>query len=350
MVKMVFNNRKFGALLLLVLMTCGGCTKQADPKSEPMPEVKPKFSVPVGFAPIDYPLDNQYDTARVALGRDLFFDPILSLDSSVSCGSCHLFGQAFTNPNAVPLGFAGRRGKRNTPTLTNVAYNTSFFWDGGVPSLEQQVIAPIESEFEMNLPITEAINRLQTFKDYKARFMRVYGQAPDLYGLSRSIAAFERTLVSGNSPFDQYTYQGISTALNQDQLAGRGLFMSDSLNCTACHAGFNFTNQTFQNNGLALVYQDEGRQRVSVRVQDIAKFKVPTLRNLVYSAPYMHDGSINTLEAVIRHYETGGQPHPSRSRLLKPFSLSNQQRNQLVAFLESLSDPTFVTNTALYPR
>ncbi len=342
--------KKFVALVLL--LTCGGCSKPSDPAAspDPLPDKKPIFAIPAGLPPIDYPLDNRYDTARVALGRDLFFDPVLSLDSSVSCGSCHLFGQAFTNPNAVPLGFAGRQGKRNTPTLTNVAYNSSFFWDGGVPSLEQQVIAPIESEVEMNLPITEAVNRLQTFKDYKARFIRVFGQAPDLYGLSRSIAAFERTLVSGNSPFDQYTYQGITSALTLDQLAGRDLFMSDSLNCSGCHSGFNFTNQTFQNNGLALVYQDEGRQRVTVRVQDNAKFKVPTLRNLIYSAPYMHNGSITTLEAVIRHYETGGQSHPSRSRLLKPFRLSNQQRNQLVAFLESLSDPTFVTNTRVRPR
>jgi cytochrome c peroxidase len=178
---------------------------------------------------------------------------------------------------------------------------------------------------------------------------KAFGRAPDPYVITRALAAFERTLVSGDSPFDQWYFQGKNEAVDHDVVRGFALFQSDRLGCNQCHNGFLFTNQSFANNGLYEEYTDPGRYRFTGLETDRAVFKIPSLRNIALTAPYMFDGSLPTLDAVIDHYQTGGKAHPNKSPLLKPFQLTPQERSELLAFLRSLTDEQFVNNSNFLP-
>lgn len=309
-----------------------------------------ELEIPKGFPQPEIPDDNQLTAKRVALGKKLFFDPILSLDSSISCGSCHFQAHAFSDTVLVSTGVHGRNGTRNAPPLFNLAWSRSFFRDGGVPTLEMQVLSPIETEEEMHLNIVVAVERLKQHPLYPALIREAYGRETDVFSITRAIAAFERTLISGNSRYDQYIFQGNTAALSDTELAGMELFFNDKTNCSVCHAGFNFTNQQLENNGLQENYEDDpGRMRITLRPGDEGKFKVPSLRNIALTAPYMHNGSLASLEDVIDHYASGGSEHVNKNKLISGFEISEKEKQALIAFLRSLTDSEFTKNEAFYP-
>ncbi|MDO8365154.1 MAG: cytochrome c peroxidase [Saprospiraceae bacterium] len=292
----------------------------------------------------EIPADNVLTKSRVELGRRLFYDPALSADSTRSCGSCHSAYLAFSDSTSVSLGIENRPGTRNSPSLANVAYQKKLLREGGVPTLEMQILVPIQEHNEFDFNILRVAERLQKMPEYVAMAKKAYDRVPDAFVITRSIAAFERTLLSGDASYDQYAFQGKNDALSASEKRGLDLFQSDRLQCSKCHAGFLFTNQDFMNNGLYEDYPDSGRFRLTGLEVDRGVFKVPSLRNIGLTAPYMHDGSLTTLEAVIDHYHTGGKSHPNKSALLKPFSLTGQERADLLAFLRSLTDHKFITN------
>jgi len=301
------------------------------------------FELPKGFPAITFPEDNAYTKARWELGKMLFYDNVLSLDSSINCGSCHKASLAFSDNVALSDGVKSRPGTRNSPTLANVAYHPYYTREGGVPTLEMQVLIPIQEHNEFAFNIVKAGERLAKDSQYVAMSQRAYKRAPDYYVITRALANFERTLISGNSPFDKYTYQGQNEALNEVEKAGMELFFSKKTNCSSCHSGFNLTNYAFENNGLYESYEDNGRMRLTNNAEDEALFKVPTLRNIALTAPYMHNGSMATLKEVIDHYNKGGKEHHNKNKLVKPLKLTEQEKGQLIVFLESLTDQQFIT-------
>jgi cytochrome c peroxidase len=297
---------------------------------------------PTGFPQPDVPADNALTKSRIALGKRLFFDPILSRDSSSSCASCHAPYLAFSDSTATSLGVENRLGSRNSPSLANVAYQKKLMREGAVSTLEMQVSVPIQEHNEFDFNMLLAVERLKNRSDYVAAAQKAYERAPDAFVLTRAIAAYERTLISGNAPFDKWFFQNQNTALSASAKNGYALFNSEKLNCGKCHEGFLFTNQTFANNGLYADYPDLGRFKLTGLASDKAVFKVPSLRNIALTAPYMHDGHLKKLDDVINHYQTGGQPHPNKNPLLKPFILTPQERVDLLAFLNSLTDVEFI--------
>lgn len=332
-------------ILILAAMSASIVSCSIDPEV-PASDLNFSWQVPQGFPPIPYPADNLPSSDRIALGKELFFDPILSVDSTISCSSCHLPELAFTDNRSVSLGVEGRQGFRNAPTLANVAYAPYMLMDGGNPNLELQIFVPVEDHNEMDFNMVLLTERLSANSYYNQRFVEVFGTAPSPYGITRALAAFERTILSGNSIYDQFQ-QGQS-GMSESALRGMELFFSDDLSCSGCHSGFNFTNWAFENNGLyATYYPDSGRARITRDPADAGKFKVPTLRNISVTGPYMHDGSLASLEEVIEHYNSGGQDHPNKSSLIQPLGLSIEQKNDLIRFLETLTDPTFLIDPTL---
>jgi cytochrome c peroxidase len=225
-----------------------------------------------------------------------------------------------------------------------VAYHPYYLREGGVPTLEMQVLVPIQEHNEFDFNIVLVAERLNTDPEYVVMAMEAYGRAPDPFVITRSIACFERSLLSGSSAYDQYVQNNNTGALTPGQVRGMNLFFSERANCAVCHGGFNFTTYAFENNGLYDDYADPGRFRLTGKEEDKALFKVPGLRNVALTAPYMHDGSIATLEAVVDHYISGGQNHPHKNPIIKPLDLTLSERNDLVEFLTSLTDETFITN------
>lgn len=320
-------------LTITILLT--SCQKAELPYALPLPN---------GFTMPEIPEDNQLSKERVALGKQLFFDPILSRDSSISCSSCHLQEHAFADPRQLSVGIEGRLGLRNSPSLANIAYRESFFYDGGVPTLELQVAAPIEDHNEMDFNLVDLVARLKAHPTYPAEFKAAYGTDPSAYSLSRAVASFERTLLSGNSAYDQLK-NGNTNALNASAKRGMQLFFSERTACGSCHSGVNFTNEEFINIGLYNDFSaDPGRRRVTTLQDDIGKFKVPSLRNVAVTAPYMHDGSMATLEDVVDFFNGGGQAHPNKSPMIQALGLSDQEKADIVAFLKSLTDYDFLTD------
>jgi cytochrome c peroxidase len=212
-----------------------------------------------------------------------------------------------------------------------------------VRTLELQALAPIENPLEMDLPLPEAEQRLREHPDYPALFRQAYGREPDLFGLTRALAAYQRSLISARSPYDRYLL-GDSSALDADQKAGKEIFFSERAECFHCHTGVLFSDFSFQNNGLYEVYTDSGRAVITGNPRDVGRFKVPSLRNVALTAPYMHDGSLPTLESVIDHYMSGGKRHRNKSHFLRPFDLNETEKRQLIAFLHSLTDSEFITD------
>ncbi|MEL7222093.1 MAG: cytochrome c peroxidase [Bacteroidota bacterium] len=306
------------------------------------------FDVPEGFpAPAD-PDENLISAAKVALGKRLFYDPILSSDYTISCNSCHKQGYAFADQVAISPGVEGRLGLRNAPSLVNLAYVSVFHKDGGVPKLDMQAGTPIEDADEMNLPIQQAAERLNAIPSYEDAFYQAYGKPANSFTITRALAAFIRTMISGDSPYDQYTFQGKAAAMTAAQLRGQALFFSDRLACSSCHSGFNFAQDSFFNNGLKLNYgRDPGRQRVTIDTLDVGKFRVPSLRNVARTAPYMHNGSLPDLEGVVEHYNQGGVGHPLQDRRIKVLALSPTEKEDLIAFLNALTDEGFIKNEGL---
>ena len=298
------------------------------------------IEIPFGFPEFIVPKDNPLTEAKIELGKKLFFEKLLSRDSSISCASCHNPKYAFTDGLVKAKGIKDREVTRNTPTLTNIAYNTSFLRDGVNPSLEAQVIVPIHEKNEFDFHILLAAERLKKKKEYVDLSFAAFGEVPNPKVISNAIASYERTLISGNSRYDQFTFQKDSTALSNNELRGMHLF--NKHNCVSCHSGFNFTNGEVVNNGLYKDYPDIGKMRVTLDPKDKGAFKVPSLRNVAITAPYMHDGSIKSLEAVIDHYIRGGYDNPNKDKRVKGIKLSENDKQDLVAFLKCLTDSSFI--------
>jgi len=333
-----------GALFCLLIVAA--CT---DDLPTPIPVAGPyQLSIPMGFPEPEIPADNELTYERIALGKKLFYDPVLSLDSTKSCASCHHASLAFSDSTAVSLGIEGRKGTRNSPSLANVVYQKALLREGGIPTLEMQILVPVQEHNEFDFNIVVIGERLQGMIEYVEAAQECYGRTPDAFVITRAIAAFERTLISGDSKFDQFYFQGNDEALTDAEKRGLELFNSERLSCAKCHEGFLFTNQGFANNGLYEQYSDPGRFRLTGLESDRAVFKVPSLRNVGLTAPYMHDGSLKNLESVVSHYESGGKAHPNKSGLIKPFSLTQQEKVDLIAFLNSLTDEAFINNPDFY--
>lgn len=323
----------------IVLFLVFACEKEENPIKE-----LPLNVIPLGFPTPTIPSDNQFSEARFELGKSLFYDPILSRDSSVSCATCHDQKLAFSDGLVVSEGIEKRKVMRNATALFNLAYAPYFLTEGGVPTLEMQVLVPIAEHAEMDFNILQVVERLNRDSFYIKQSWACYGRKPDPYVITRAISNFERALLSGNSAFDKYTYQNNIKALTESELRGKNLFFSERLACAKCHAGFNFTNYAFENNGLYEVYKDAGRFRLTEDEKDRALFKVPSLRNIAVTAPYMHDGSLKTLSEVIEHYNSGGKNHIHKSQLIKPLQLTMQEKQDIEAFLKSLTDYEFLEN------
>lgn len=321
------------ALLLVGFLV--GCGRDGVP-SEPDDGGDFPLQLPPGF-PFPGSEEEPLTTASVQLGKALFFDQRLSLDGTVSCATCHRPDLAFTDGNAVSLGVEGRTGNRNAPSLGNVAYHASFFRDGGVPTLERQVIAPILDHVEMDHDIHAVASDLKNTEPYRTLSQRAYGRELDAWVITRAIANYERTLISGWSRYDQYL-QGAADALSAAEVEGMHLFNSTRANCSACHSGFDLSDHDFHNVGQYQDYADPGRERITLDPADHGKFKTPSLRNVARTAPYMHDGSLATLEEVIDLFASGGHAHPNRSAEMRVLELTGQERADLIAFLHSLND------------
>ncbi|MBU2018167.1 MAG: c-type cytochrome [Bacteroidetes bacterium] len=288
-----------------------------------------------------YPKNNLPTSERIDLGRKLFYDPDLSLDSSISCASCHHQKNAFADFRRISPGVAGRFADRNAPTLANVGFQPAFMFDGLLPTLEQQILVPIEEHTEMDFNIVEISKRLAKNEKYVQLSLKAYGQEPNPFVITRSIAAFERTFISNQSKYD--AYRKGKKSLSKTEKAGEDLFFNQ-LNCHECHGGFNFTNHKTTNNGLIFSALDSGRMRVTKKESDRDVVKIPTLRNIALTAPYMHDGRFETLEQVIEHYKRGGDKAPNKDELIQAFELSTLEMKQLIAFLNTLTDKVFVKN------
>ena len=298
---------------------------------------------PAHFPDFETPLDNELTAERVALGKMLFYEKAISIDSSISCESCHLQYLAFSDGKEKSIGVENRVGVRNAPSLINLAYDEFFFRDGGVTSLETQAMSPILNVNEMAHGIHEAADRLAQDDSYQQLAQAAYGREMSAYVVVRALAAFQRTLISGHSRFDAYFYEDDVSIFSESEKNGKAIFFGKG-NCSNCHQGFNLTNFGFENNGLYEVYEDKGRSRITLLIEDEGKFKVPTLRNVEKTAPYMHDGSLATLEAVVEHYNSGGKNHINQSEFVKPLGLTEQEKVDLVNFLRTLTDDEFLNN------
>ena len=286
------------------------------------------------------PLDSiAFNTALIDLGEKLFFDPRLSLNNTVSCATCHLPRLAFADGKKTSIGIHQRVGKRNAPSLWNVKNQKEMMWDGGVKSLEHQAIVPLQDSNEMGGTVMELFPKLTEIPLYDSISKILYDREFDPYVLTRALSAYQRNIYQEDSEFDDWKKKGII----KDSALVRGYQIFDKkLNCTQCHSGSTFTNNSMQNNGLYTVYKDLGRYMVTADSLDIGKFKVPSLRNVAITGPYMHDGTFESLYDVIMHYEAGGKPHPNKSSHIKPFVLTDKERNDLLYFLNSLTDKRFV--------
>jgi cytochrome c peroxidase len=288
------------------------------------------------------PGDNPMTDDKVRLGRRLFFDPLLSRDGSITCATCHQPERAFADGRTVSIGVLGRRGARNVPAVINRVYGASFSWDGRAPTLEQQVLAPIEHRDELGMSVDEVIDRLKRDRRYADAFRAVFDRSVSRDDLARALASYVRSILAGDAPIDRYLARG-HEALDATALAGLRLFRGKA-NCTACHAGPTFTDERFHNTGVAWrqsgdggAFQDEGRASVTGRPADRGAFKTPTLREVGRTAPYMHNGSFTGLEDVIEFYDRGGRPNPQLDPELRPLRLTGVEKMALAAFLRSLS-------------
>ena len=299
------------------------------------------------FPIVKHPNGNELTAQRVHLGRLLFYDPILSSDSTVSCASCHQQAFAFADTLPISFGVEQRLGTQNAPSLTNIAYAPSLTRAGGVPTLEMQVLVPIQETHELDFNIVLAGRRLAKDSAYTALSLAAYNRTPDPFVITRSLAAFERTLLSNNSPYDQYYYHNNKRALTKAAKRGMQLFMSERTRCSTCHTPPHFSNFAFENNGLYEVYADSGKMRLTNKEADRAMFKVPSVRNIGVTAPYMHNGSVATLEAVITHYNEGGKAHKHKNKAIQALHLTTREQKDLIAFLEALTDEHFLSNEAL---
>lgn len=342
-------------ILLAVFISC----KKDNVGYTPTPYT---LKIPSHFPDMIIPADNPMTEEGVALGRKLFYEKILSGDNSMSCGTCHAPQNAFSDPNQFSVGIDGLPGNRNSMALINLGWNTSFFWDGRAHTLEEQVLQPVENPIEMHESWSNAIDELSASMEYKNMFYRAFGEPGiDKYKAAKALAQFLRTMISGSSKYDvMYKFEnGLALTPEEEALyqqitpgewGGYDLFKSlNGADCFHCHNGPLMQVQKFSNNGLDATFADIGRAVVTGNSLDEGKFKVPTLRNIALSAPYMHDGRFATLDDVINHYSHGVVMSPTIDPLIEYASQGGVQldafeKGLLMQFLLTLTDEKFVNN------
>lgn len=365
--------KALSSLLLFLLVL--GCNNRTEVESDY------DWSLREGFPKPIVPSDNVMTKARVELGRHLFYDKNLSANQTQSCATCHQQKFAFAEPLSTSIGSTGEKHRRNAPALVNIAYNKTLTWaHDGLKDLEMQILLPMFGEEPVELGITgheeKVLKRFQTEK-YKALFEAAYpNDGVSFQTMVKALSSFVRSLVSLNSPFDRYAYDGDDTAISESALRGMALFFSEKLECHHCHGGFNFTQSTFHeqqqidrrpfhNTGLynvnsegAYPDKDNGLYEITLNPEDFGKFRAPTLRNIALTAPYMHDGSLKTLEDVIDFYAAGGRNitegpfkgdgriNPLKSPFIKGFEITHEEKQDLLAFLKTLTDDSFINNPA----
>ena len=293
---------------------------------------------PQGLRPaVPVPAANPQSDAKVALGAQLYFDPRLSADNSISCATCHDPAMAWANHNPTDTGIRGQVGTRNSGTILDSAYMKYQFWDGRAASLEEQALGPIHNPIEMGETLDNVVRKLNAIPGYRSQFQAVFGTDATEDGIARAIAAFERTVVSGLSPYDRYL-SGETTAMPAAAQRGLEVFMGKG-RCVLCHAGPMLSDQSFHNLGVGMeqTVPDIGREAVTRSRHDRGRFKTPTLRNVALTWPYMHDGSARTLEAVLDFYDRGGGPNATLDPMMRPLGLTSRDKLDLVAFMEVLS-------------
>ena len=311
-----------------------------------LPEKISTTKIPVGFKSFPAsPKNNPMSEAKASLGRRLFFDPILSNDGTVSCASCHKPEHGFASPDPISIGIAGKKGTRNAPTVLNRGYGTAFSWDGRDDSLEKQIMGPLTSETELGGNLKLIIANLKKDKKYVSDFGKVFASSKNgsdgkinTENVAKAIACFERTLNSGNSPVDRFRNEEYE-ALSKEARQGLWIFESRG-GCWKCHNGAALADDKFHNTGVGFGQKDRdvGRSKITENEEHKFQFKTPGLRDIEFSAPYMHDGSVKTLKEVVEFYNKGGAPDdPTLDKKMKPLKLSEEEVGFLVEFLKALS-------------
>lgn len=343
------------------------------------------WNLPPGLPKPVVPANNPMTAEKVELGRHLFYEKRLSITGDYSCASCHLQKRAFTDLKPVAIGATGEAHPRNSMSLTNIAYNSVLTWANPLMTqLETQALVPLFGEHPVEMGMLgkeEAILTLLRLDPvYQKLFELAFGEGENtinLHNLTKALASFERSLISFNSPYDRYRYRGDRTAISASAQRGEKLFHSERLECFHCHGGFNFSDSlkhersafteiAFHNTGLynidgkgAYPFKNTGIYEITRQASDMGRFKAPTLRNIALTAPYMHDGSIKTLDGVLEHYRVGGRTlhtgenagigrtNPFKSNFISGFEISEAEKRDLQAFLHSLTDEDFINNPAL---
>ncbi len=331
------------------------CTPQQEPDQEPQVRIL-ELQVPANFPEPEkvmagYPLSEE----GVELGRKLFYDTRLSGSNTISCASCHQQQLAFTDGVALNKGAAGTPLLRHSPGLANLAWMNGTFWDGGAKNLESQAFGPITAPDEMNQNLQELVSELTAVPDYVASFRLIFQDEIKPAYIARALAQFQRTLISANSRYDKYVRQEPGGKMSELELKGLTLVQQK---CGSCHAGDLFTDNGYHNNGLDSDFSNhsyegifQGRYRITHHPADVGKFKTPTLRNVLVTAPYMHDGRFATLEEVLRHYSQGIRASPTVAAAVMQgaegvagIPLSVEEKQAIIAFLETLTDYEFIQN------
>jgi cytochrome c peroxidase len=319
------------ALLPTILLSAYGLAQTPQTRSADPP-------IPLGLPPVPWPADNPYSQARAELGRILFFDGRLSSNGAVSCASCHDPKHAFSDARLFSTGVNGKPGVRHAPTLIDRAWGKSEFWDGRAATLEAQVLGPVTNPDEMGMTPDAVVQKLQAIKGYAPLFAAAFGDgAISFERIAQALATFERTIVSGNSPYDRYL-AGDKSALTKRQKDGLDFFNKKG-ECAECHSGPDLTTEKFVNLGIGMdaANPDPGRETVTKKRGDFGKFKVPTLREIADRAPYMHDGRYKTLGEVLDFYAKGGLPNPHLDTRITAFYMDEETKRDLLDFLSALS-------------
>jgi cytochrome c peroxidase len=333
------------AIVVALALTCG-CADHDSPPVEleaPLTQAVAPAGFPTGPLTVTAPTDNELTEERARLGRRLFYEPSLSRTRDISCASCHRQEHGFADPNPVSSGVENQPGTRNASSLSNLAWSRHFFWDGRATSLEEQAGKPLENPVEMDLSLDDAVARLKAQASYVRDFEVAYDDGVTVDNLRRALASFVRTLVSAHSPYDEHL-AGDDTRFSEAAARGERLFFDHKNECFHCHTEGALTNDGFFNNGSYLDGGDEGRKLITSRPADLGKFKVPGLRNIAVSAPYMHDGSVPTLREVLERYAAGGLGHPSTDPQIGALALTSRDVDDLLAFFDALTDTQFLSD------
>jgi cytochrome c peroxidase len=318
-----------------------GCQKAPEPAKKGSTPYELVFPLGLAKESAYIPPDNPMTIEKLKLGRRLYFDKALSVDGTISCASCHIPEKGFADPNQFSTGVGGQKGTRQAPPILNRVFSAAQFWDGRARSLEEQAVGPVQNPVEMGMPNMQIVlDKLKADRGYVAMFEDAFpGEGITESGVAKAIAAFERTIMSGNSPYDRFM-AGEKTAMSESAQRGLQLFRDENKgNCETCHVSFNFTDENYNNIGVGMDAKsfDMGRWVVTKLEGHQGAFKTPTLREIANTAPYMHDGSQKTLEEVIEFYDIGGHTNKWLSPKMKRLKLTDQEQDDLVEFLKALS-------------